>query len=181
MKSWSHTVFNRIQLIYFCLSDSTSGFFGLFFFPKILGCSCYRKRKMYWGGLISLTPISSGDIMFIHLQMKTVTMQMKTDIVFIHLQMKTNAALEWQPVVFTLHVKIPQGITSAFAPRVSAVKIPARKTARIQTSVRRKYAKRTPSVKTPLEALFASVRKDLEAMAVKPALTSMNARFLLTR
>ena len=82
------------------------------------------------------------------------------------------------------HVKTPKGITTAFAPTGSRVRIPVRKTARTSMNVRTKRTKHalgTPSVETPLGALPVCVRKDLNAIAIRDALTLMNVKFGLTR
>ena len=48
-------------------------------------------------------------------------------------------------------------------------------------SARRKFATKTPFVKTPLEALPVLVRKDFKVMAARAASTQMNAKYFLTR
>ena len=122
--------------------------------------------------------------MYVFLRIQIVIMKFSHSKYKTVLQMKMNALQEWLLADCMQRVKTPKGITTAFAPTGSRVRIPVRKTARTLMNVRTKRTKHalgTPSVKTPLGALPVCVRKDLNAIAIRDALTLMNVKFLLTR
>ena len=93
-------------------------------------------------------------------------------------QMKMSVVMVLLLVDYKRSVKIPQSFTNAHALGVLS---PRKKTAKILMSAKGKFATRMPSVLTPQGAFLVFARMVIKSMALRNALTLMNAKLVLIR